>query len=140
MILHAADFGELLALGHVVVNEAEAAVERHGGGHARFGHGVHVRRDDRDVQLQTVGELGVELGVAGQDFGVQRGEREIVEGETDAGVRGEKSVRRAGRTGNRGSWSALPCRKMKNRRAGLASQKQQHPAQSPTLGPDSFGA
>jgi hypothetical protein len=44
VVFDAADLGELLALGHVVMDEAEAAVEGHGDGHARFGDGVHVRR------------------------------------------------------------------------------------------------
>ena len=42
VVFDAADLGKLLALRHVVMNEAEAAVGRHGNGHARLGHGVHV--------------------------------------------------------------------------------------------------
>ena len=76
------------------MDEAEAAVERHGDGHARFGDGVHVRRNDRDVQLQTVGERGVELRVARQDFRIQRGERDVVERQADFAVRREKFIRR----------------------------------------------
>ena len=94
VILHAADFGELILLGHVVVDHAEPAVERHRDGHARLGHGVHVGRDDRDVQVQAVGERRVELGVARQDFGVKRGERDVVVGQAHAMVAGEKGIRR----------------------------------------------
>ena len=42
VVFDAADLGKLLALRHVVMDEAEAAVGRHGDGHARLGHGVHV--------------------------------------------------------------------------------------------------
>ena len=42
VVLDAADLLELLLLRHVVVDQAKAAVERHAGGHARFGDGVHV--------------------------------------------------------------------------------------------------
>ena len=44
VVFHAADLGKLLAFRHVVMDEAEAAVERHGNGHARFRHRVHVGR------------------------------------------------------------------------------------------------
>src|SRR5436190_948080 len=67
MKFHAADFGKLLTLRHVVMDEAERAVQRHGDGHARFGHGIHVRGDDRDVQRERIGELGVELRVTRKD-------------------------------------------------------------------------
>ena len=42
VVLDAAYLLELLLLRHVVVDQAKAAVERHAGGHARFGDGVHV--------------------------------------------------------------------------------------------------
>jgi hypothetical protein len=92
VIFHAADFGELLALRHVVMDEAETAVEGHGRGHAGFGDGVHVRRDDGDVELQRLGEDGFQLGVAREDFRVKRGEGEIVKREADVALSREKRV------------------------------------------------
>ena len=94
VIFHAADLGKLLALRHVVMDEAEAAVERHGDGHARFGHGVHVGGDDRDVQMQVFRELRVEMRVARENFRIKRGQRDVVERQADLAVRGEKLIRR----------------------------------------------
>ena len=65
------------------MDEAQSAVERHRDGHARFGHGVHVRRNDRDVQVQTFRERGVQLRVARQNFGIKRGQRDVVERQAD---------------------------------------------------------
>ena len=94
MIFHAADLGELLAFRHVVMDQAQAAIECHGDGHARFGHGVHVGRNDRNVQVQAVGQLHVELRVAREDFGIKRGQRDVVVGQREVGVRREKHIRR----------------------------------------------
>ena len=94
VIFDAADLRKLVALRHVVMNEAEAAVERHGDGHARFGDGVHVGGNRRDVQVQAVRERGVELRVARQDFRIQRRQRDVVIRQADFAVRGEKGIRR----------------------------------------------
>ena len=72
VILDAADFRKLLALGHVVMDQAEAAIERHRDRHARFGHGVHVRRNDRNVQMQTFRQHSIELRIARENFGLQQ--------------------------------------------------------------------
>ena len=93
VVLDAADLGELLALGHVVVDEPQRAVEGHGDGHARFGDGVHVRRDDGDVQAQALGEDGIELGVAREDVRIKRRQRDVVVSQRGAGLRGKEGVR-----------------------------------------------
>jgi hypothetical protein len=93
VIFHAADFGKLLPLGHVVMNQPQPAVERHGDGHAGFRHGIHVRRDDRNVKLQSLGNRGVELRVAREDFRVKRRERDVVKGQTEAGVSRKEGIR-----------------------------------------------
>jgi threonine dehydrogenase-like Zn-dependent dehydrogenase len=54
VILHAGHFLYLLLERHVVVDQPETAVERHLDGHARLGHRVHVRRHDRNVQIEAV--------------------------------------------------------------------------------------
>ena len=94
VVLDAAHLRELLALRHVVMDQAEAAVERHRNGHARLGDGVHVGGDGRDVQLQAVRERGVELGVAREDFRIKRRQRDVVEREAYLAVRGEERIRR----------------------------------------------
>ncbi len=86
MVFHADHFVELLLLRHVVVDEPEPAIQQHRDGHAPLGHGVHVRGDDRDVELKAVRERGVELRVAGEDFGVKRGEGDVVVGQRGAGL------------------------------------------------------
>ncbi len=94
VVFDAADFGKLLALRHVVMDQAEAAVQRHGDGHARFGHRVHVRRNNRDVQLQSFRQRRAELRVAREDFRIKRRQRDVVEGQAQFVVCGEKVFRR----------------------------------------------
>ena len=94
VIFHAADFGKLFAVRHVVMNEAEPAVERHGNRHARLGHGVHVGRNDGNIETQTFRKLRVEMCVARENLGIKRCERDVVEREREMTVRGEKLIRR----------------------------------------------
>ena len=75
------------------MDETEAAIQRHGDGHAGFRDGVHVGGDGGDVQLQAVGESGIKLRVARQDVRVKRRQRDVVVGEADLMVRGEKGIR-----------------------------------------------
>ena len=50
--------------------------------------------DDRDVQVQAVGERGVELRVARENFRIQRRQRDVVERQADVAVGREKFIRR----------------------------------------------
>ena len=94
VVFDAAHLGQLLVLRHVVMDEAEAAVGRHGNGHARLGHGVHVGRNDRNVEMQVFREPGVKLRVTRENLRIQRRERDVVEGQTELVVRREKLIRR----------------------------------------------
>ena len=94
VVLDAADFGKLLPLGHVVVDEAQAAVERHGDGHARFRHGVHVRRNDRDIEVESFRKLRVELRVPREHLRIKRRQGDIVIRQAEAAVGREKRVGR----------------------------------------------
>jgi len=94
VVFDTADLGKLLVLRHVVMDEAQAAVGRHRDGHARLGYGVHVRRNDRDVEAQIFRELGVELRVARENLRIKRRQRDVVEGQGELVVRGEKLIRR----------------------------------------------
>ena len=94
VVLHAADFGELLALGHVVMDQAQPAVKRHGDGHARLSHRVHVGGNDRDVEVYSLRQGRVELGVAGQHFGIEGCERYIIVSQPDMAVSWEEGVGR----------------------------------------------
>ena len=94
VVLHAADFGKLLPIGHVVMDQPQSAVERHRDCHPRLGHRVHIRRDDRDVQVQSLRQDRVELRVPGQDLGVERRERDVVVRQPQAAEGREEGVRR----------------------------------------------
>jgi len=48
MVLHAADFGDLVGFPHIIVKEAQSAIEGHRDGHAVLGDRVHIGRDDRE--------------------------------------------------------------------------------------------
>jgi len=94
VILDAADLLELLLLRHVVMDQAQAAVECHASGHARLGDGVHIGRDDREVQAQSIRQLGVERGVSRENLRVKRGKGEVVVRQGQASLGREKGVRR----------------------------------------------
>ncbi len=94
MAFHAGDFLHLLLGGHVVVDEAEAAVEGHGDGHAGLGDGVHVRGNDRNVEAEGVGEGGGSIGGAGENLGMEGREGDVVEGERGREIGAEKGVGR----------------------------------------------
>ena len=49
VVFHTADLLELLALRHVVMDQPQAAVERHGDRHPGLGHRVHVGGNNRDI-------------------------------------------------------------------------------------------
>ena len=66
VVFHTADLLELLALRHVIVNQPQAAVERHGDCHPGLGHRVHVGGDDRDIQLETIGQSRIKLRQSGE--------------------------------------------------------------------------
>ena len=93
VVFHPAQLGELLLFRHIVVDKTQPAVERHGDGHARLGHRVHVRRDDRDIEVQPFGEPGVELRVTRENLRIERRQSHVIVRERQAAVRGEESVR-----------------------------------------------
>ena len=93
VVLHAADFGHLIGLGHVIVKETEASVERHRDGHAVLGDRVHVRRDNREGKRQGVGEGRIEAGHPGEDLGIAGRQGDVVIRQAEAGVGGEEVVR-----------------------------------------------
>ncbi len=83
VVFDASDLFDLGVIGHVVMDESEATVESHLDRHSGFGDGVHVGRNDGELKLQALGEADGELRVAGEDFGIARGEADVVEGESD---------------------------------------------------------
>lgn len=77
----ASDLLHLVLRGHIIMDEPETAVEGHGDGHARLGDGVHIGRDDGNLQAQALAQGGGGIGVLGQDIRVEGGERDVVKGE-----------------------------------------------------------
>ena len=80
VVFHAGDFFNLLLITHVVVDESKAAVECHLDRHLRFGHGIHVGRDDGNLQFQRIGNTSRKIGLSRQHIRVERGERDVVVG------------------------------------------------------------
>ena len=79
--LDARHLGRLLPRREVLVHDADAAFLRNGNRQAGLRHGVHGRRDQRQIQRDVAGKLGREAGVARQHLGVGRHQQHIVEGE-----------------------------------------------------------
>ena len=93
MVFYPADLRKLLPFRHVVMDQAQAAVQCHGNGHAGFRHRIHVGGNCRDAQLQGISEPGVELSIAGQYFRIQRGQSNVIISQADLLVCREKSIR-----------------------------------------------
>ena len=77
--LHLRDFGRLPCRRHVLVDDAEATFLRHGDREAGLRHRVHRGGHERDVERDRPGEAGLEADVAGNDLGVRRDEKDVVE-------------------------------------------------------------
>ena len=74
------DFRRLLFGREILVDDTQAAFLRHGDGEVRFGHGIHRRGEERDVEGESAGEAGGEADFAGNDARVSRNQQYIVEG------------------------------------------------------------
>src|SRR6266850_756299 len=79
--LHFRHLGSLRLLAEVLVDDADAAFLRDGDGEARFGHRIHRRRDERNIQLELATEPAFQGGVTRQDARVGGKEEDIVEGQ-----------------------------------------------------------
>ena len=70
----------------------EPAVQRHGDRHGRLGDGVHVGGDDRDAEVQSFRERGLEVRIAREDFRKERREGDVVVGQRNAVLSWEEWV------------------------------------------------
>ena len=77
--LHAIDFGRLAVDRHVLVDHADAAGARHRDRHLALGHGVHRRRDERDVQRNAAREARRGVDVLRVGDRMARHEQDVVE-------------------------------------------------------------
>ena len=87
------DLAGLLLNGEVAVDDAHAALLRHGDGQARLGDGVHGGGHQRRVEGDVARELGLGADLGGNDFAVGGDEEDVVEGQ---GFRDRGGDHRAG--------------------------------------------
>ena len=76
--LHLVDFIGLLLDGQVAMNDSEAALLRQCNRHVRFGHGVHGGAHDRNIQADVARELGLRVGLRGNNVGTRGQQQDIV--------------------------------------------------------------
>ena len=68
----------------IAVDDADAAGLRHGDRHVRFGHRVHGRGDDRDIERDAARDARADVHFRGQDVRQAGLEQHVVEGEAFA--------------------------------------------------------
>ena len=56
----------LLADGHILVDDADAALAGDGDGHPVLSHGVHGGADEGDIQMDLPGQTGTQVDVRGE--------------------------------------------------------------------------
>ena len=79
--LHLVDLAGLVNNGEITMHDADAALLRHGNGHARLGDGIHGRGEQRSVERNSACELGLRAHLRGHDVAVGRNQQHIVEGQ-----------------------------------------------------------
>src|SRR5262249_46648200 len=110
----------LLLHRHVLVNHAHAAFLGQGNGQLAFGHRVHRRGNDGDVQANFAGELGTDIDIAGQDFTICGLEKDIIKGDALVGNPVDHEGRLLG-TGFLAHYTVLPVGVGKSNRTGPAA-------------------
>ena len=80
--LHDGHLAGLSLYGHVLVDDANAALAGNGNGHRRFRDGVHGSRHKRHVQPDVARETRAQLYRAGQYFRISGDEKDVVESQT----------------------------------------------------------
>ena len=83
------DLAGLLLDGEVAMDDAHAALLRHGDGEARLGDGVHGGGHQRSVQRDVARELGLRADLGGNDLGVGGHEEDVVKGQRFGEWRGD---------------------------------------------------
>ena len=78
--LHLVDLAGLVGDGQIAVHNADAALLRHGDGHARLGHRVHGRGEQRGVQRNVAGQLGLRADLHGHHVAVGGHQQHVIEG------------------------------------------------------------
>ena len=73
------DLSGLVFDGHVLVDDADAALSGHGDGHLGLRDGVHARAHDGDVQADAACQAGADVGLPGQHLRPGGQEQHVVE-------------------------------------------------------------
>ena len=81
VLLDEADLLGLRLRLEIAVDDAEAAVLRHGDRHARLRHRVHGRGDDRQVEADRAGQPRRDVDLGRQDLGAPGPQQHVVEGQ-----------------------------------------------------------
>ncbi len=76
--LHAVNLLRLLLDGHVLVDDAQTAFARHGDGRLGLRHRIHGRRQERDIQLDLIGQIRFQLYFLGQHLAAARNQQNII--------------------------------------------------------------
>mmetsp|Transcript_23398 Transcript_23398/g.40929 ORF Transcript_23398/g.40929 Transcript_23398/m.40929 type:complete len:274 (+) Transcript_23398:223-1044(+) len=76
----AADLAGLRIDVQIAVNNAHATSLGHGNGHPPFGHGIHGRAEQRDVQIDALRDTGTGVSSGRQHTGRSRNQQDIIKG------------------------------------------------------------
>ena len=77
----------------IAVDDADAARLRHGNGEPRFGHSIHRRRENRDIEVDVAGNARGQIGLAGQHFRMARLKQHVVESQGECAGCGFDNLR-----------------------------------------------
>ena len=69
------------AMDKVAMHDADAALLRHGDGHARFGDGIHGGREQRRIQRDVAGQLGLRAYLGGHHVAVGGDQQHVIKGQ-----------------------------------------------------------
>ena len=67
--------------GHILMNNADAALTRHGDRHVCLGNGVHCGTQKRRIQGDLTGQSGFQRNVCGENLALLRDQKNVVEGQ-----------------------------------------------------------
>ena len=71
----------LLTNGHILVNDANAALPRHGNRHTAFGNGIHGGTEQRGIEVDIPCQTGAHIDIGRQNAAVCRHHQNVIKGE-----------------------------------------------------------
>ena len=64
------------------MDDAQTAFARHGDGRLRLRHRIHGRRQERDIQLDLIGQIRFQLYFLGQHLAAARNQQNIIKSQS----------------------------------------------------------